>query len=175
MPPPGVAQPHEEDHHDVNELVERAILAVKASRLPPSGEGNVKVIRRYGRNTWIMCVGHEIRAVFVNLLHNSFDAFGDRGGTVTVSTARRGPPPGRETDEVTVTVTDDGEGIAADRLRQLETDGYTTRVGPNRGNGLSICRKYVSGQGGTIKITSPGPGKGTRVSVTLPAERPDSP
>ena len=74
-------------------------------------------------------------------------------------------------------MTDDGEGIAADALPHVFERFY--RADPARGHGgsgigLTIARAITHAHGGRIDITSPGPGHGTRVALTLPATSPAS-
>ena len=96
-----------------------------------------------------------------------------------------GAPGGREADRVVdqiadhlpepLAVADDGRGIAADRARRVFDRFFQADDARNRGDGarggglgLPICRSIVEWHGGTIVVTSPGPGKGTTVTVRLP-------
>jgi PAS domain S-box-containing protein len=79
-----------------------------------------------------------------------------------------------ERDGVMVSVTDTGEGIAADHLPYVFERFYqgaapsTSRHGA--GLGLPIARGIVEAHGGTISIESE-PGRGTTVRFTLPGSR----
>ena len=72
---------------------------------------------------------------------------------------------------VAVSVADDGEGIAPERLAHLfrRHAGLDGGVGGGSGLGLVICRGLVEAHGGRIRAESEGPGRGTRVTFTLPA------
>ena len=72
---------------------------------------------------------------------------------------------------VAVSVADDGEGIAPERLAHLfrRHAGLDGGVGGGSGLGLVICRGLVEAHGGRIQAESEGPGRGTRVTFTLPA------
>ena len=74
---------------------------------------------------------------------------------------------------VAVTVSDEGRGVAPERLGQL----FRKRAGPAGGGGalgaaglgLAICKGLVEAHGGRIRAESGGPGQGTQVTFTLPA------
>ena len=76
---------------------------------------------------------------------------------------------------VMLSVSDDGLGIAADRLSQLFRK--FTRIDDrgrdeDTGLGLAICRGIVEAHGGRIWAESDGPGQGSRFSFTIPAVEP---
>jgi signal transduction histidine kinase len=101
--------------------------------------------------------------VFVNLLLNALDAV-KKGGKVRISA-------GSEHDRgfVEVTVTDDGEGMPAHVLSNVFEPFFTTKPrGKGTGLGLSVSLGIVRQHGGDIRVES-APGKGTTVTVLLPA------
>ncbi|MGK4007566.1 GAF domain-containing protein [Sorangium sp. So ce1036] len=74
-----------------------------------------------------------------------------------------------------IRVSDDGEGISADslphvfeRFRQGDSSSSGARHHGGLGLGLSIVRHLVELHGGTVRLTSPGPGRGTTCAVHLP-------
>jgi CheY-like chemotaxis protein len=74
---------------------------------------------------------------------------------------------------VVVTVTDTGQGVCPDFLPHLfepfrQADGSTTRAHGGLGLGLSIARHLVQLHGGDIAATSPGEGRGSTFTITLP-------
>ena len=75
---------------------------------------------------------------------------------------------------VTVTVTDDGPGIAASDLPHVFERLYASRQAPVRresgsGLGLAIVRELTAAMGGTVEVASPvADGRGTALRVTLP-------
>ena len=80
----------------------------------------------------------------------------------------------RDGIEVAVSVSDEGEGVAPERLARMfnkhavphEHDG---EGGLGRsGLGLAICKGLVEAHGGRIWAESPGVGQGTRFTFTLP-------
>ncbi len=111
-----------------------------------------------------------LEQVLENLLDNALK-YGRAGGAVTVS-SRADAGTGR----VTLTVADDGPGIAAEHLPRLFERFY--RVDPGRprelggtGLGLAIVKHLCEAMGATVSVDS-SPGQGTRFSVSLPAAPP---
>jgi signal transduction histidine kinase len=72
-------------------------------------------------------------------------------------------------DDVVLTVTDDGIGMAEAELKQYFDPFFTTKRGSG-GTGLGahvVFNQVTSVLGGTIKVTS-APGAGTQVQMRLP-------
>lgn len=99
-----------------------------------------------------------------NLVQNAAKA-SPAGMPVTVLLADAG-------DTVALTVQDHGCGIPADKLARVTEPFYMVDKSRARrqggsGLGLALCQRIAAAHDGTLKIESE-PGKGTRVSVTLP-------
>ena len=75
----------------------------------------------------------------------------------------------REGVHVAVSVTDQGEGMEAERSAQLFSRyaGMSGGAG-GTGLGLAICKGLVEAHGGRIRAESDGPGRGMCVTFTLP-------
>ena len=71
---------------------------------------------------------------------------------------------------VAVTVADEGRGIAPELLGRLFRKYGRSEVdsGVAGGLGLAICKGLVEAHGGRIRAESPGVGKGTRFTFTIP-------
>jgi two-component system NtrC family sensor kinase len=107
----------------------------------------------------------QLRQALIALLMNALDAT-STGGSVEVITTPS--PSGR----VTLTVADDGAGIAREHLDKIFSPFFTTKpVGQGTGLGLAICHGIVTSHGGEITVDSE-LGRGTRVSLVLPTGRP---
>jgi two-component system, NtrC family, sensor kinase len=107
----------------------------------------------------------QIRQALIALLMNALDAT-PGGGRVEVGTSRG---PG---DAVTLSVSDNGSGIAPEALDKIFSPFFTTKpVGQGTGLGLAICHGIVTSHGGDIRVESE-VGHGTRVSMILPARVP---
>jgi cell cycle sensor histidine kinase DivJ len=106
------------------------------------------------------------RQILINLLSNAVK-FTPRGGTVKLLLQAEG-------NQIVVTVTDDGVGIAAGDLARLGDPFFQVRPSLERrqegtGLGLSVVRGLVGLHGGSISIES-GPRAGTAVCVRLPLD-----
>ncbi len=111
-----------------------------------------------------------VQQILINLAGNAIK-FTERGGVVSMDASMRG-------GEIVITVSDTGIGISPEKLgtlgqpfTQLEND--YTRHYEGTGLGLALVKGLVSLHRGTFAITSER-GKGTVVTVTLPADGPDS-
>jgi len=108
----------------------------------------------------------KLREVLNNLLMNSIKYMTSSGGTITLNAAK-------EDDQVKIWITDTGIGMTREQLHYVFEELY--KADPARqdhastGLGLSICKRIVEKHGGKIWVESPGPGRGTTVTFTLPA------
>lgn len=118
----------------------------------------------------------QLEQVIMNLVVNARDAM-PGGGEIRIETEnahltedlkrdRAAVPKG---DYVLVTVTDEGVGIAPDRIGKIFEPFYTTkRTGEGTGLGLSTAYGIVKQTGGHIFVDSV-PGSGSAFSIYLPA------
>lgn len=109
-----------------------------------------------------------LRQVLLNLLSNAVK-FTPDGGTVTVAARCRND------GGVTLTVTDTGIGIAPEDLAMVfapfgRVENVLHRNTDGTGLGLPLARQFTELHGGTLTLDS-APGRGTRVTVALPAAR----
>ena len=107
----------------------------------------------------------ELVRLFANLLNNALQHTPE-SGCVTVSAEV-------ENGMVAVRVADTGSGIAPEHLPHLgerfyRVDSARARIDGGTGLGLSICKSIAEAHGGRIEFESE-PGKGTTVTVRLPA------
>lgn len=79
----------------------------------------------------------------------------------------------KKNGKVQILVEDTGVGIPVEKQKIVfnqftQVDGSTSRKYRGTGLGLSITKSLIESMDGTIDLTSPGSGKGTKVSLTLP-------
>jgi two-component system NtrC family sensor kinase len=106
--------------------------------------------------------GDQVRQVAMNLMLNAGAAM-PAGGRLVVSTALG------EDGWVKLTFQDSGTGIAPEDLEKIFEPFFTTKA-RGTGLGLAITKTIVEQHGGRIDVASE-VGKGTTVTVSLPAQR----
>ena len=146
--------------------VDLAAILHRLTTVVPDDEARPLVVQPAGDFCEVFADPERILQVLLNLVSNA-RKYSPDGGQVRV-TASTGPK-----GAITVTVTDEGLGIAAEALPRLFGEFYRVQT-PDRqgisgtGLGLSICRKIVRAHQGEIWAESDGPGQGTRIHFTLP-------
>ncbi len=108
---------------------------------------------------------HRLQQVAWNLLTNAIK-FTNTGGLVSITIAQIG-------SNITLTITDDGRGIAPEFLpflfeRFRQADASTTREHGGLGIGLALVKQLVELHGGKVRAESKGEGHGATFCVTLP-------
>ncbi len=106
-----------------------------------------------------------LQQIVVNLLTNAVK-FTPKGGRIRLRVEA-------ERATARIVVEDDGSGMAPDLVphvfeRFLQAESGTTRRQGGLGLGLSIVRHLVELHGGTVTAESPGEGRGSTFTVTLP-------
>lgn len=120
----------------------------------------------------------QLQQVIMNLITNASEALGDRPGLITITTRQRdatnellaqyhfGQPQPPATF-IELEVRDSGCGMDETVRARLFDPFFSTKF-TGRGLGMSVVLGVVRGHQGGIQVTSQ-PGKGTSVSVLLPA------
>ncbi len=104
-----------------------------------------------------------LRQVVLNVLTNALDAI-EGTGHVHVEMGLEAVEDHRP--RVAVSIRDTGRGIAPEHLPNVFDLFFTTKgVGKGMGLGLALSQAMIEQHGGTIAITSPGPGQGATVRL----------
>ncbi|PYS13272.1 MAG: hypothetical protein DMG15_11695 [Acidobacteria bacterium] len=106
-----------------------------------------------------------LQQIVWNLLSNSVK-FTPKGGSVIVNVRQSG-------SELEIAVSDTGEGISPEFLPQVfnrfsQADASKTRRHSGLGLGLALVRQLIELHGGTVRVASPGVGKGSTFTVSFP-------
>lgn len=106
--------------------------------------------------------------LILDLLYNLVNNAGRSGSRTPVRVDCTRPQP----DWVALTVSDEGRGIPPEAISRVTepffmVDKSRARQEGGSGLGLALCRRIADAHGGTLTIESE-PGRGTRVTVTLP-------
>jgi signal transduction histidine kinase len=114
----------------------------------------------------------QLQQALTNLVVNAIQATPGRGEVrVSLGKERADPPPdhgGDEAEWLTLSVADDGEGIAPENFDRIFEPFFTTKdVGEGTGLGLPVSYGIVKEHGGWIAVQS-APGKGSRFTIFLP-------
>jgi signal transduction histidine kinase len=107
-----------------------------------------------------------LQQIIGNLISNAVKFTAERG-TISISTSA-------ENDQVTIAISDTGEGISDDLLPHVFErfrQGVNSRRHGGLGLGLAIVRHLVELHGGTIAAASEGVGKGSCFTISLPLRR----
>jgi PAS domain S-box-containing protein len=110
----------------------------------------------------------KIKQVFINLLNNAFDAIKE-DGSICINTEF-----GKTDNEITISITDTGQGIKKENISKIFEPFYTTK-GPDKGTGLGLSVTFgiIKEHNGTIRVFSPPLSgtkdeRGTQFIVVLP-------
>ena len=151
------------DKVDLNTVISEAAKVLSADQRP-----SVKIT---WPDTMPSVKAHPILLgqVLGNLFINASEAIAAAGrheGEIVITCVQE---KSADEPEVLVTVTDNGEGILADKLEKIFERGYSSRSHKSGGLGLHWCANCLAGMGGRIAATSEGPGRGAAFHVCLPA------
>lgn len=152
------------DWTDATELID-AVSAAVADRYRDKRVG--LITRAQAGRLW--ADRQRLTQVLNNLLDNAL-RHTPAGGQVALTAIRAG-------GEVVFSVTDDGDGIAAEHLphifeRFYRADFARDRARGGSGIGLAIAKALTEAHGGHISVTSRGPGTGSTFTVSVPARPP---
>jgi len=156
--------------------VDRIAIGLMERLRPSLGDGIAVEFARAGELRQAIADPAALETALLNLIDNARDAMPDGGrllietGVVQVGTApAQQPGDVRPGPYVTVSITDNGTGMAPEAARWAFDPFFSTkRGGSGRGLGLSMVEGFAQQSGGDVVLASV-PGKGTTVTIYLPA------
>ncbi len=111
----------------------------------------------------------ELQQVIINLVINAAQAMQARGTLdIHIAASHRDGQPG-----AALTISDDGPGIAADKLAAVFDPFFTTKQGEGTGLGLSVSQTLIRQAGGLITVRNRQVG-GAQFTIWLPSARSDA-
>jgi two-component system NtrC family sensor kinase len=145
--------------HSIEEIIEKTMVLIAHDL----GMKNIRSIREIEPGLpKVCCDFKQIQQVLLNIMGNASEAM-DEGGDLTVAAK-----PSANSGFVDVVVSDTGQGIPEEDLKNIFEPFFTTKEeGKGVGLGLSVAYGIVARHKGTIEVESK-PGKGAVFKVSLP-------
>jgi two-component system sensor histidine kinase/response regulator len=139
----------ENAHYDLRTVCEDVVALMS----PKAGEKGLRLTLEYASDMPSQLVGDSLRVrqILLNLTGNALKFTSQGGVHIEVRLAHTG--------EIKISVTDSGDGIAADIQQKLferftQADSSTTRRYGGTGLGLAICKRLTELMGSKIGLTS---------------------
>ncbi len=115
------------------------------------------------------CDSDRMREAIDNLISNAIK-YSPLGGKISIVVAPNN-------DDLTIQITDEGAGLSPEDIGRLfgrfqRLSAKPTGGESSTGLGLSIVKRIIDMHGGNISAHSPGPGRGSTFTVTLPNMKP---
>ncbi len=146
---------------DVVPVVREAVAYVR--RRVPLAQGAVEIRERYEEVPPINLNRELLEWALENLLSNSLTALDKPQGVIEVVVERRA-----HTEEVEISVTDNGRGMGREEQRRAFEPGFSTKR-RGWGLGLALARRVVEEyHAGRIGIRHTAPGEGTTMVIRFP-------
>ncbi len=144
----------------VDELIEEAV-AINVAGL---NRHDVNLRRQYQQLPTVVLDRHKLLQIVINLISNAkyaVSASKQENKHITIRTRKL------EDDQFQIEVCDNGTGIPAEDITRIFSSGFTTRK-EGHGYGLHSAALTVKEMGGSLNVSSEGPGKGATFTLQLP-------
>jgi PAS domain S-box-containing protein len=148
------------------ELSEVVALAVESCRPALEAARHELRIEPSTHSVWAMADRVRLPQVLANVLHNAIK-YTPSGGRIRMKIER-------EHDQAVIRIQDTGIGIAREMLTRIfelfvQVDRAYETTGGGLGVGLTLAKRLMQLQGGSIEAHSEGPSKGSEFILRLPA------
>ena len=152
----------EKKGNNINDIVMESILLTKKQ----AAFDDVSVEYHFSEDMPPICVDKgQIQQAIINLILNALEAT-PSGGQITVDTLFS-----LQAQQVEVSITDTGKGIAEDKMNKVFDPFFTTKE-TGTGLGLAITHGIIEQHGGSIDMRSK-QGYGTTFTIRLPIRKGD--
>jgi signal transduction histidine kinase len=149
---------HEKSRSDINEIIKSAVGIIKYDRRSKKMHFVMNLDQALPN---IILVTDHLLQVFLNILINALDASEGYGNEIEVKSYR-------SNEHIHIEISDQGCGIAGDKLNKIFEPFYTTKeVGKGTGLGLTVSYGIIKKMDGEIKVESTLE-KGSTFSIVLP-------
>lgn len=131
----------------------------------------ITLVREFEPGMIVSIDKHRVLQILVNLIRNAKHAMqpvDHDDKRLTISTMQSQP------GMVSITVSDNGIGVAPENLVKLFNHGFTTKKN-GHGFGLHSGANFAKELGGSLIASSEGLGHGTKFTLTFPIESPSQP
>jgi signal transduction histidine kinase len=140
-------------------LIERSMRLISAQAKKQSVEVNASSL---AQDAEVNIDPEQMQQVLINIMMNALHSM-SAGGKITLATQ-----VDKEKNELEISISDTGNGISQDELKNIFKPFYTTKH-TGTGLGLSISKNIVESHGGSIIVESR-VGVGSTFAITLPME-----
>lgn len=152
------------DEADISHVHPNEVVNSACARVHGLARGRARVVQDLGDVPSLAADRWRVQQAVIQLLLNALDAVAEDAGEQPLVEVRT-----RATDtQVIISVSDPGEGIAAEHLNHVFEPFFTTRPG-HRGLGLAVAAGAARDHGGDIRVYSK-LGEGARFDLVLPRE-----
>jgi signal transduction histidine kinase len=129
-------------------------------------DNNIKISNKINHAFSVKADRLRLEELLTNIFENSVK-YSQNGCNITIDAENTN-------DFVTISIADNGIGMTKDQIERIFNEFYKAdslrHDIQSTGLGMSICKRIVEKHCGRIWVESPGPGHGTTVFFTLPAE-----
>ncbi len=147
---------------DLSELISDAIVMSSSSLK----RHNIKLIRDFEEGLLTETDKHRVLQIIVNLIRNAKHSCLD---STTAPRLIRVSVRSSSDESFSISISDNGVGIAKENIVKLFTHGFTTRK-QGKGYGLHSGANSARELGGSLSVRSEGPGLGATFVLTLPGK-----
>lgn len=154
---------------DIHEGIDSTLMILNHRLIAKPNRAEIQVIKVYSQLPLINCYVGQLNQVFMNILSNAIDALEDKEDTSNKNPTIWIYTETIQSDNLLITVADNGIGIDENVRNKLFDPFFTTKeVGKGTGLGLSVCYQIVVEKHGGKLWYDSAPGKGTKFMIQIP-------